>query len=54
MVTDIFILAGLSFITYLNWNTYQQVENLEAVVTQMLLDLGDQGILKVSVEEDDD
>lgn len=52
MLVDICILIGLAAVAYLNWNTYQQIENLEAVVAQMLMELGDKGILKVEMEED--
>jgi pyrimidine operon attenuation protein/uracil phosphoribosyltransferase len=47
------ILVGLAVNVYLAWRIKQDVNEIEEVVVQMLLDLGDQGILKVEVDRDD-
>lgn len=52
VVVDIIILAGLMALGYLNWRTYEDVDELGRVVAEMLIDLGKKGILKVEVEDD--
>lgn len=52
VVVDIIILAGLMALGYLNWRTYEDVDELGQVVAEMLIDLGKKGILKVEVEDD--
>lgn len=54
MLIDLLILVGLAVSCYLNWQAIMRVEELEQVVAQMLLDLGEKGILKVEVTEGDD
>lgn len=53
MAIDIVTLVGLAIILWLNWVTWQRVEELEDIVAQMLLDLGKKGILAVEVTKDD-
>ena len=52
VVVDVIILAGLMILGYLNWRTYEDVDQLSQVVAEMLIDLGKKGILKVEVEDD--
>lgn len=53
VVIDVFIIAGLMALGYLNWRTYEDVDELGQVVAEMLIDLGKKGILKVDIEDDD-
>lgn len=53
MAIQIAILLGLLLLLYLTWKTSQEVEELEKVVAQMLIDLGEKGILEVEVMDDD-
>jgi hypothetical protein len=53
MAIDIVTLVGLAIILWLNWVTWQRVEELEDIVAQMLLDLGKKGVLVVEVTKDD-
>lgn len=53
MAIDVVILVGLAVILWLNWVTWQRVEELEDVLAQVLLDLGKKGILVVELTEDD-
>jgi hypothetical protein len=53
MAIDIVTLVGLAIILWLNWVTWQRVEELEDIVAQMLLDLGKKGVLAVEVTKDD-
>lgn len=53
VVVDIIILASLMALGYLNWRTYEDVDELGQVVAEMLIDLGKKGILKVDIEDDD-
>ena len=53
VVVDVIIIAGLMALGYLNWRTYEDVDQLGQVVAEMLIDLGKKGILKVEVEDDD-
>jgi hypothetical protein len=50
---DYIILFGLVINAGLNWWEVRKVQNLEAIVGQMLLDLGEKGILEVEISEDD-
>lgn len=54
MLIDLLILVGLTVSCYINWKTWERSEGLEEVVAQMLLDLGEKGILKVEVTDEDD
>jgi hypothetical protein len=47
------ILFGLTVNVGLNWWELHKVHNLELIVEQMLLDLGEKGILEVEISEDD-
>ena len=53
MTIQIAILVGIIINVYLAWRIKKNVDEIEEVVVQMLLDLGEQGILKVEVENDD-
>ena len=53
MAIDVVILVGLAVILWLNWVTWQRVEELEDVLAQVLLDLRKKGILVVELTEDD-
>lgn len=53
VVIDVFIIAGLMALGYLNWRAYEDVDELGQVVAEMLIDLGKKGILKVDIEDDD-
>lgn len=55
---DIAILVGLTINVLLAWKADRDFSRLEEVVAQMLMELGEKGILKVDItgneEEDDD
>ena len=53
MTIQIAILVGIILNVYLAWRIKKDVDEIEEVVVQMLLDLGEQGVLKVEVENDD-
>jgi hypothetical protein len=52
-VIEIAILVGLALNLILGWKTLRDMDQLEEVVLQMLIDLGEKGVLKVEVHEDD-
>ncbi len=52
MVIEIAILVGLVVNVLLSWWIKRDLDEIEQVVVQMLLDLGEQGILNVEVEDD--
>ena len=49
---EIAILVGLVVNLIFSWLIRREIDEIEQVVVQMLLDLGEQGILKVEVEDD--
>ena len=53
MPLEVIILLGLALLTFLLWKIKEDVSQLEEVVAQMLMDLGEKGILKVEVIDDD-
>jgi len=52
VVIEIAILVGLAVNVLLSWWIKRDLDEIEQVVVQMLLDLGEQGILSVEVEDD--
>jgi hypothetical protein len=52
VVIEIAILVGLVVNVLLSWWIKRDLDEIEQVVVQMLLDLGEQGILNVEVEDD--
>jgi hypothetical protein len=50
---EIAILVGLVVNLIFSWLIRREIDEIEQVVVQMLLDLGEQGILKVEVEDED-
>lgn len=52
VVIEIAILVGLAVNVLLSWWIKRDLDEIEQVVVQMLLDLGEQGILNVEVEDD--
>lgn len=53
MTIEIAILVGLVVNLIFSWLIRREIDEIEQVVVQMLLDLGEQGILKVEVEDED-
>lgn len=51
---DIAILVGLTINVLLAWKADRDFSQLEKVVAQMLMDLGEKGILKVDITKDDE
>jgi hypothetical protein len=52
VVIEIAILVGLVVNVLLSWWIKRDLDEIEQVVVQMLLDLGEQGILNVEVKDD--